>query len=191
MRIYTKYGDTGYTRIVSGKRLKKDDIRVESYGMIDELCAIVGQALTLIPDDWEMKREVLLIQQEIFDCGSDLAVPDFHRPFKLKQEAVGRLEKLIDNHLKETPKIEHFIIPGGTPLAAQLHVARTVARRAERRIVTLMSQSDDINPHVLVYINRLSDYLFVIARVANLREAGDEVLYTNSPKIFRSKRSEA
>ncbi|CAM3266120.1 cob(I)yrinic acid a,c-diamide adenosyltransferase [Vagococcus fessus] len=190
MRIYTKYGDSGYTRIVSGKRLKKDDIRVESYGTIDELCSHIGLALTCVPKEWSMYNELLLVQQEVFDCGSDLAVPNFYRPFKLKSSSTENLEEWIDNYLKETPNIEHFIIPGGTKLAAQLHVVRTTARRAERRIVTLMSQESDINPAVLTYINRLSDYIFVISRVANLRQSGQEITYTNSPKIFRSKRGD-
>lgn len=188
MRIYTKYGDTGYTRIVGGKRLMKDDVRVESYGTIDELCSLVGQAMTIVPTDWKMNAELAHIQQIIFSCGSDLAVADFFRPFKVTEAEVEWLELAIDRYLEETTRIEKFVMPGGHPLACQLNLLRSVTRRGERRIVSLIKTTNDVNPFVLQYINRLSDYFFVSARVANQRLEIEEVFYEQSPKIFKSKK---
>lgn len=189
MKIYTKSGDKGHTSVI-GARVPKDDDRVEAYGTIDELNSFVGQAISMITDHekfGDLKEELETIQQELFDCGSDLAFVNLTEGnYKVTEEMAERLEQWIDLHQAENPVIERFIIPGGTILSSALHVCRTVSRRAERRVVTLGSHTK-INPAVRLYMNRLSDYFFVIARTANVRSEVPDVEYIRSKKVFRSK----
>ncbi|GAB2717352.1 cob(I)yrinic acid a,c-diamide adenosyltransferase [Paenibacillus thermoaerophilus] len=194
MKIYTRTGDDGQTGIIGG-RVDKDDDRVEAYGTVDELNAFVGQAISLLtPEEAseggayaDMARDLLQIQQELFDCGSDLALakPDL-RPLKVKGEHVDRLEAWIDRYDAETPDITRFILPGGSPLASALHVCRTVCRRAERRVVTL-ARTQPINDEVRRYLNRLSDLFFTMARTANHRAGVGDVEYERSAKVFRNR----
>lgn len=194
MGIYTRTGDEGQTSVIGG-RVVKDDDRVEAYGTIDELNCFVGQAISLIDDAKgsfeDLKEQLSEIQQELFDCGSDLAFVNItENRYKVKDDKVARLEQWIDLFDAENPKVERFIIPGGTLLSSALHVCRTVCRRAERRAVTL-GQHTDINPSVRRYLNRLSDYFFVVARTANARQQVQDVEYVRSKKVFRRKEAKS
>lgn len=186
MKIYTKTGDEGQTSVIGG-RVSKDDIRVEAYGTVDELNCFVGQAAVLCGEELfgDVQRQLLQIQQELFDCGSDLAFAGPKgRGYKVQQEQVQNLELWMDDLETENPPLEKFILPGGSALAAALHVCRTVCRRAERRAVTLAGQHG-INPEVQKYLNRLSDYFFIAARLANTRAGVPETEYARGRRVFR------
>ncbi|WP_068786713.1 cob(I)yrinic acid a,c-diamide adenosyltransferase [Paenibacillus phocaensis] len=188
MSIYTRSGDQGQTSVIGG-RVTKDDAQVEAYGSIDELNSFVGQAASLSDEEQlaDLREQLLEIQQELFDCGSDLAYVKLSESrYKVTPEMAERLEVWIDRHQSENPPLEKFILPGGTPLAAALHVCRTVCRRAERRVVTL-GQVKEINADVLIYLNRLSDYFFAAARTANHRQQVADVEYVRSKKVFGNK----
>lgn len=187
MKLYTKTGDSGKTSLIGG-RVDKNHFRVEAYGTIDEANSFIGQAMTLLTDAKfaDLYQELERIQHELFDCGGDLAVIQNKIPYKATADMVVVLEKRIDTYVAEAPPLERFILPGGTPAAAAIHVARTVVRRAERCIVAL-KQEEEINDAVLVYMNRLSDYLFAIARVVNTRAGVKDVEYERSAIVFREK----
>ena len=170
MKIYTRTGDKGQTSIIGG-RVDKDHVRVNAYGTVDEVNGFVGQAVTQLQPG--LFRDVLedleKIQHELFDCGGDLAnVTKNHTP-KLTEENITHLETRIDAFAAEAPELERFILPGGSAAAATLHIARTVTRRAERLVVTLMKEDTDLSPFPLQYLNRLSDYFFAAARIVNFR----------------------
>ncbi len=186
MRIYTRTGDKGKTSIIGG-RVDKDDIRVEAYGTVDEVNCFVGQAIQEL--DQEIFKDVIAdlekIQHELFDCGGDLANVTEKRELKLHQESIDYLEKKIDEYIEEAPELERFILPGGTKPSASIHIARTVTRRAERLVVKLL-KSDPKTPEIaLMYLNRLSDYFFALARVINFRLNVNDVEYVRSAKVFR------
>lgn len=189
MKIYTRTGDKGKTSIIGG-RVDKDDIRVEAYGTVDEANCFVGQAMTqLDPATFQDVLEDLeKIQHELFDCGGDLANVTKNRQLKLTTEAVEYLEKRIDLFTEEAPKIERFILPGGAPASASIHIARTVTRRAERLIVSLVKADPEVSETSLKYINRLSDYFFALARVINFRMNQKDVEYIRSAKVFREEK---
>lgn len=186
MRIYTRTGDKGKTSIIGG-RVEKDDIRVEAYGTVDEVNCFVGQAVTQLEaavfedvlDDLEK------IQHELFDCGGDLANVTKKRELKLQQDSVDYLESRIDQFIDEAPELERFILPGGAPASASIHIARTVTRRAERLVVTLKKADPEVPEVALQYLNRLSDYFFALARVINFRLNHPDVEYERSAKVFR------
>lgn len=186
MKIYTRTGDKGQTSIIGG-RVDKDDIRVDAYGTVDEVNCFVGQAITQLPSEsfQDILPDLEKIQHELFDCGGDLASVVKKRESKLSKEAVEYLEKRIDSLVAEAPEIERFILPGGTPAAASLHIARTVTRRAERLVVSLLKQNDDMSVLPLQYLNRLSDYFFALARVVNFRMQVRDVEYIRSAPVFR------
>lgn len=171
MKIYTKTGDSGDTGLLGGGRVHKDDPRVDTYGQVDELCALIGFALALEPEDFS--RDVLeRIQRDLFTMGAELATPE---PETLGRVLLGNpigepeihaLERIIDDRDAALAPLANFILPGGTPKAAALHVARTVCRRAERAVVSLARDSR-VSPAIVKYLNRLSDLLFVLARAAN------------------------
>jgi cob(I)alamin adenosyltransferase len=178
-RIYTRGGDKGATSLATGARRRKDDIRVEAYGAIDETNAAIGVARLAVGDaalDAMLER----IQNDLFDLGAELATP--HDPAKPLDPAmqlvilpsqVERLEKEIDQLNADLAPLRSFVLPGGTAVAAHLHLARTICRRAERVMVTLMeAEGEALSPTALAYVNRLSDFLFVASRYAN-REKGD------------------
>jgi len=177
--IYTGTGDKGETSLFGGQRVRKDALRVEAYGAVDELSAALGLARSLL-DDAEMARVLECLQRDLFVLGADLATPfDPARPAarrtveRVSAEAVKNLERLIDRDWDELEPLRQFILPGGTPAASALHLARTICRRAERRVVTL-GEREQVNEQVLVYLNRLSDLLFVLARLANQRAGMEE-----------------
>lgn len=189
MKIYTRTGDKGMTGVIGG-RVKKDAIRVEAYGTVDELNSFVGQALTLMDSTThaDMIAELTEIQHELFDAGGDLAfvkAPEgMELSFKINPLMTERLEKQIDAYDAECPPLKRFVLPGGTPLSASLHVCRTVARRAERRVVTL-ADLEPINEEVRRYLNRLSDYFFAVARAANVRAGVGDVEYKRGGDVFK------
>jgi cob(I)alamin adenosyltransferase len=171
--IYTKTGDSGETSLFGGGRVSKDAIRVAAYGDVDELNAAIGTILAVDPLNFE--RELLQsIQRDLFAIGGRLATPNPDRVAVSLEKAVlpetriAELEAVIDRCDNEMPELTHFVLPGGSAKAAHLHQARTVARRAERSVVTL-HRTAEVPPEILVYLNRLSDLLFVLARLANHR----------------------
>ncbi|MDR4928941.1 cob(I)yrinic acid a,c-diamide adenosyltransferase [Peribacillus simplex] len=186
MKIYTRTGDKGQTSVIGG-RLDKDDIRVESYGTVDEVNSYIGLAVTEL--DSAIFTDVLAdlekIQHELFDCGGDLATVSEKAPQKLTEEAITYLEERIDAFIIEAPKLEKFILPGGSKAAATIHIARTVTRRAERLVVSLIKTGAAVSPLSLQYLNRLSDYFFAVARVINFRLDVKDVEYIRSANVFR------
>jgi cob(I)alamin adenosyltransferase len=171
-RIYTKTGDSGDTGLGDGKRVAKDHPRVAAMGSVDELNAALGLLLASTTE-WEPDIASLLrgIQNDLFDVGADLCVPQAgdekpRKVLRLHGEYAARLEAAIDRWNALLQPLKSFILPGGTPAAAWCHLARTVCRRAERDVVTL-TRTESINPQVLIYLNRLSDLLFVLARIGN------------------------
>lgn len=188
MRIYTKTGDKGMTKLVGGSKVAKDSDRVESYGTIDELNSWIGWIISEAKDH-EIKQELQEIQQLLFDLGTDLATPESTgRENRLFSGASSWLEERIDQYTDEAPEIERFILPGGTPIASMLHVARTVTRRAERSIVGL-SWTASLNSEIVIFVNRLSDYFYALARVINAREKQEDVFYQKSEKVFHKIKS--
>jgi cob(I)alamin adenosyltransferase len=188
LRIYTRTGDAGQTGVIGG-RVDKDDVRVEAYGTVDELNCFVGQAMGFLDEAKfaDLLADLLEIQHELFDCGSDLALLKQElRPYKVTVEMVDRLETWIDKYDAETVDLEKFILPGGSPASSALHVCRTICRRAERRVVTL-ARTQPINEEVRRYLNRLSDLFFTAARVGNSRNDLKDVEYARSANVFRRK----
>ena len=185
MQIYTRTGDKGYTRIVGGIQLAKDEARVVAYGTVDELNSIVGIIASLDETKPQLRTELMQIQQYLFDCGNDLATPHGKNPYRVTKELTLWLESRIDAYADIPPVVESFILPGGTTLASTLHFARTVARRAEREIVTFQ-WTNDMNDEVLKFVNRLSDYFFAIARVVNTQANVKDVLYERSGRVVHT-----
>jgi cob(I)alamin adenosyltransferase len=180
-RIYTRGGDKGATSLATGARRRKDDIRVEAYGAVDETNAAIGVArLAIEAGDASLDAMLARIQNDLFDLGAELATP--HDPAKPLDPAmrlvilpsqVERLEREIDELNASLEPLRSFVLPGGTAAAAHLHMARTICRRAERVMVTLMeTEGEELSPSALSYVNRLSDFLFVASRYVN-REKGD------------------
>ena len=175
-RIYTRGGDGGETSLGDGSRVSKLDCRIGAFGTVDELNSALG--VVLAGDVPESLREPLArIQNELFDVGADLSVPwGVTDRLRVEQGMIDRLEGLCDEFNAELPELRSFVLPGGTEAAARLHVARTVCRRAERDVL-LGSQEVELNPLVLVYLNRLTDLLFILARTANAAAGADEPLW--------------
>jgi len=178
-RIYTRAGDDGSTGLGFGGRVAKDALRVECYGTVDELNSCLGAARAAgMPV--ELEPDLARIQNELFHLGSDLCVPEAekerHPVPRIEERHVAALEALIDRWNEALPPLENFVLPGGTPAAAALHVARTVCRRAERLLVALARQ-EAVGPATLPYLNRLSDALFVLARAANRLGGRPDVLW--------------
>jgi cob(I)alamin adenosyltransferase len=174
VKIYTKTGDDGETALFGGGRVPKDDVRVQAYGDVDELNACVGLSLACAPAEFEAAT-LEAIQRDLFAIGGRLASPDPAKVAKalakaaLDEARVGELERAIDRLDAELKPLTAFILPGGSAKAAGLHLARTVCRRAERSVVTLQRSGGAVPPVILVYLNRLSDLLFTLARSANHR----------------------
>ncbi len=195
-KIYTKTGDDGSTGLGTGGRVSKDDRRVEAYGEVDEANAAIGLAVVECDRGAAAMKPVAAllrgIQQDLFDVGADLCVPiePGEKPgskLRIQAEQTTRLETAIDQYNDKMPTLNSFVLPGGSPSAAALHLARTVVRRAERRVVTLLgAESKKTSVETVKYLNRLSDLLFVLARVANDNGVKD-VLWV--PGANRSKQS--
>ena len=179
MKIYTRTGDDGTTSLFAGGRVKKDDARVEAYGTVDELNSILG-SVRAISKNAEINEIIQEIQNYLFHLGADLATPFEVENLKIKRiakEDVEKIERWIDEIDLRLEPLKNFILPGGTLLASFLHLARTVCRRAERRIVYL-SEREKINTQIIPFVNRLSDLLFVLARYANKIENVPDVKWT-------------
>jgi len=176
MKIYTRKGDKGKTSIRGGEQLDKDDLRIESYGTIDELNSTIGhlRSLTQIHNS-----ELSHIQSRLFSIGSDLALQDVG--CSISHNDIVKLEQLIDSMSEELAPLQNFILPGGSTSAAVAHVARTVARRAERRVISFSKQTD-VPQITIAFINRLSDYLFVLARYVNMKEGKDDIPWNSNPQ---------
>ena len=173
-RIYTKTGDDGTTGLGDGSRVSKTDPRVVAYGTVDELNSVLGLLLTLGPPEADL---LTLIQNDLFDVGADLCVPPAEdeqpgKRLRVKPEQSKRLEEAIDRLNEPLSPLKSFVLPGGTATAAWCHLARTVCRRAERDVVALRQTGSAVNAEVVVYLNRLSDLLFVLARSYN-KDRGD------------------
>jgi cob(I)alamin adenosyltransferase len=173
-KIYTRGGDKGETSLGDGERVPKHDLRVEAYGTVDEANATVG--LARLHADGEVDAMLARIQNDLFDLGADLCTPEAENPkyppLRIVQAQIDRLEREIDAMNEKMKPLDSFILPGGAPAAAYLHLARTVARRAER-MMTELATRETINPLAIGYINRLSDHLFVLARHVNDHGAKD------------------
>jgi cob(I)alamin adenosyltransferase len=180
MKIYTKTGDTGDTSLFGGKRVPKSSLRIDAYGTVDELNAQIGVVRTLQPDaEWDDLLEK--IQNQLFVLGADLAAPFNAAPASLKrirQEDIHILEENIDRLDAQLEPLKSFILPGGSRVSAQLHVARTVCRRAER-FVDALGRKEEIGTYPLVYLNRLADLLFVAARFVNKRTGMEETKWNS------------
>lgn len=180
MKIYTRKGDGGRTRLFGGLEVTKADPRVEAYGTLDELNALLGVVLALDPADELGTGELAAVQEDLFVLGSRLAAARPQRELArgtipgLPTRRIGELEAWIDRLDDELPPLESFVLPGGSEAGAQLHVARTVCRRAERAIVALAEADPALSEGVIPYINRLSDLLFTLARSVNLRAGRPE-----------------
>jgi cob(I)alamin adenosyltransferase len=175
-KIYTKTGDDGTTALGSGERVLKTSRRIAAYGTVDETNAAIGMARLLLPEDQTLVSDMLArIQNDLFDVGADLCLPETdepppYKPLRLQMTQVGRLEREIDQMNAEMPPLTSFVLPGGTKAAAALHVARTTCRRAERCIVELKHDGGErVSEAVSRYVNRLSDLLFVASRFVNCK----------------------
>jgi cob(I)alamin adenosyltransferase len=177
-RIYTRTGDDGTTGLGTGERRSKADIRIEAYGTVDETNAAVGIArLFVVEEDEAVDAMLGRIQNDLFDLGADLCTPEGGAridwtPLRVVAAQVERLEQEIDAMNAALPPLRSFVLPGGTPSASSLHLARTVCRRAERLMVAL-AEAEAVSPPALHYINRLSDHLFVASRYLNAKAEGD------------------
>ncbi|MCE7874113.1 cob(I)yrinic acid a,c-diamide adenosyltransferase [bacterium CPR1] len=173
-RVVTKTGDQGQTALIGGTRVSKDSLRIAACGDVDELNSCLGLAVAWLRDD-DLRGILFPIQNRLFTVGADVNSPAEVKVPRVTPEHVSELEQVMEGLMDELPPLEEFILPGGGPGGAALHVARTVARRAERTVVAL-SRSEQTNPQALIYLNRLSDFLFVLARVANKRAGQSETL---------------
>jgi cob(I)alamin adenosyltransferase len=182
MKIYTKAGDKGETGLIGGKRVSKADSRIVAYGAVDELNSSIGMAVCMLRSEEffaDLVDAFTKVQNDLFVVGSDLADPDYpasKQTPRVTEGMASALEPVIDKLEEELPPITFFILPGGNSQASMLHICRSVARRAETAAVAL-SQNEKINPAVIVYLNRLSDMLFVAARVANKRLGTPDVAW--------------
>ena len=165
-KIYTRTGDKGSTQLGDGKRVDKNSLRVDAYGSVDEANATIG--LSILRTNTKIKKILQIIQNDLFDLGADLCMPDKKKIQKLKitKDRVDYIEKKIDSFNKELAPLSSFILPGGSESSTYLHIARTVTRRAERKVCAL-SKKERINPVAIIYLNRLSDLLFVLAWYTN------------------------
>lgn len=187
MKIYTKTGDKGKTSLASGKRVSKSDRLVKLYGICDELNSHIGVTISFLKEDSSIKEPLLLTQSILFELGSELA------GFRLNsaevsiifQSDIDYLEKQIDLWLEKLPEMKSFILPGGAKSSSFLHVARTVCRELEREMVSAKEQEVEIFEMSLIYVNRLSDFLFVAARFANLEESISDIKWTSRAKALK------
>lgn len=187
MKLYTRRGDDGMTDLIGGRRVSKDSLRIEACGTVDELNAAVGMIRSAC-EHRQIDKPLEIAQRRLFEIGASLAEPEAS-----EEPATGKIPRMDDSHVRETEQfidqlseplapMKHFVLPGGSELSARLHLARAVCRRAERVCVTLASQ-ESINPHVLIYLNRLSDLLFAAARRANQLDSVSDVPWLGGDQI--------
>ena len=179
-KLYTRGGDRGETSLFGGARVPKDHLRVDAYGQLDELSAALGLLIVALPAD-ELRDQLQQVQNELFDLGAELATPpesrlEYRLPPGVEEADWRRLERLLDAYDAQVPPLRAFVLPGGDETAARAHLARTVCRRAERAVVRL-AHEEEVRADVLTYLNRLSDFLFVCARLLNVRAGVDEVTW--------------
>lgn len=172
-KIYTRTGDDGTTGLGDGSRTPKDSLRVEAYGTVDEANSAIGVVLANDAVPPAVRECLTEVQHDLFELGGELCIPGHSA---VHAEFIDRLERELDAFNEDLPRLKEFILPGGGQAAAACHVARTITRRAERRVYTL-SQTEDVRPEAIQYLNRLSDLLFVVARVLARAENGQEVLW--------------
>ncbi len=172
-KIVTRTGDDGTTGLGDGSRTRKDDARVNAYGSVDETNSAIGVLLTHTRDHADVSDQLIQIQHDLFDLGGELSIPGYTL---VKEANVTRIENWLEAFNEDLPPLKNFILPGGSPASAHCHLARAISRRAERETVHL-AQSQSVNPHSLHYLNRLSDYLFVLARHLQKASGLDEVLW--------------
>ena len=176
-KIYTKTGDDGATRLANGASVSKSDLRVEAYGAVDELNAVIGLCRLHTAQHDRIDAKLARVQNELFDLGADLATPHDPPPqweaLRIVASQVERLESEIDEINEALKPLDSFVLPGGSPLSTHLHLARTVCRRAEREAVRLVESGQTVTPEAVIYLNRLSDLLFVASRRANVNGAED------------------
>lgn len=174
MKIYTKTGDEGQTGLFSGRRVSKADLRVEAYGTVDELNAVVGLLRDQLPT--KQQQRVFLLRQQLclFDLGALLADDRGDSPLRFSADAATELEKAIDDLQQQLPPLRHFVLPGGHPQVSFAHLARTVCRRAERRVVALAAVCD-LPKEIVIYLNRLSDFFFVLSRYLSYENGVEEL----------------
>ncbi len=177
-KVYTRTGDDGTTGLGDGSRTRKDSARVEAYGTVDELNSTIGVVLACdgVPD--EIRERLVRIQHALFDLGGELCIPGMEM---IHAADVAGLEQTLDHYNADLPRLREFILPGGGQAAAHCHIARTVCRRAERRVVTL-ARNEDVRPEVMHYLNRLSDLLFVLCRVLARAGSQGEVLWQHEKR---------
>ena len=172
-KIYTRTGDDGTTGLGDGSRVPKYSVRVEAYGTVDEANSCLGVLLAMSSIPADVRACLTEVQHDLFELGGELCIPGHTA---MTQALIDRLESALDGFNEDLPMLKEFILPGGSPAAAACHLARTVVRRAERRVATL-ADDEDIRPETGMYLNRLSDLLFVIARVLARADNGEEVLW--------------
>ena len=183
--VYTRRGDQGMTDLVGGVRISKSDVRLEAYGTIDELSSHLGLLISLLPPDDDERPVLLRIQNNLFNIGTHLATDQSQTPLyasaRLPEGETVFLEQRIDQAIAQLPEAQGFVLPGGCTAAAQCHVCRTVCRRAERCIDALAEKAT-VGPEIIEYVNRLSDYLFVLAKIINFNTGHQEILWKNACK---------
>ncbi len=172
-KIYTRTGDDGTTGLADGSRVAKSALRVEAMGTVDEVNCHIGVLVEQLSDEPDIAAALARIQHHLFDLGGEFAIPGSEM---VTEKHIHWLEEILDQWNADLPPLKNFILPGGTPAAAQCHLARSVCRRAER-VVVAMAQEETVNPCARQYLNRLSDLLFVVARVLARRNGGEEVLW--------------
>jgi len=181
-KIYTGKGDKGTTSLVGGYRVSKADPRIESYGTVDELNSFIGLLITTVEDQQD-KEFLLFIQHKLFTIGSYLATDPKKTELKIQSmvtsDSIERIEKEIDQISEQLPKMKNFLLPGGSQSASLAHICRTVCRRAERQIYRL-AETSPVEEPVLIFINRLSDYFFVLARKECIKNNGEEIIWDNT-----------
>ncbi len=181
VKVYTRTGDQGETSLVGGVRIKKSNIRLEAYGTVDELSAHLGMLVAMMKEGDE-REFVIRIQNNLFNVCTHLATDQSQTPLypsaHLAEGEIASLEQRIDNLMKQLPERQGFVLSGGVPAACQAHICRTVCRRAERRIAALAEEAQ-IAPEMQQFVNRLSDYLFVLAKIINFNEGKSEIVWQN------------
>ncbi|HEU0297841.1 MAG TPA: cob(I)yrinic acid a,c-diamide adenosyltransferase [Longimicrobium sp.] len=184
-KLYTRGGDRGETSLFGGERVPKDHLRVEAYGQLDHLSAVIGLLVVSLPEG-EMRDELRQAQNALFDMGAELATPpdsrlQYRLPRVIEEEDWRRLERLLDEYDAQVPPLRSFVLPGGHESAARAHLARTACRTAERAVVRL-AHGEEVRADVLTYLNRLSDFLFVCARLLNHRAGVEEITWQQRPR---------